>query len=107
MQQIQEEFEQDDKDLHQAALEFNKVDLAAAEDAKKKKKKKIEGILDAAADLPPDNTIIDDDIKIENIYIGDGSLFDEKNTKQEDREFIEDLLKETNFAEIGNLKNLI
>ena len=36
-QQIQQEFEQDNKDFIQTALEFNKVDLAAAEDAKEKK----------------------------------------------------------------------
>ena len=32
--------------------------------------------------------IIDDDVKIDNIYIGDDGLFNEKNIKQGSREFI-------------------
>ena len=77
-QQIQQEFDQDNKDFVQTVLEIIKVDLAAAEDAKEKKR---EGILDAAADLPPDNTIIDKDIKTDKIFIDDNALFDQKNIK--------------------------
>ena len=38
----------------------------------------MEGVLDAAADLPPSNTIIDDNIKIDDIFIDDDGLFDKK-----------------------------
>ena len=76
-------------------LEFNKVDLAAAEHAKEKK---IEDILDAAADLPPDNAIIDDDMKVDDIFFDDDDLFDKNYIKEEDKEFIKDLLKKNKFC---------
>ena len=57
-----------------------------------KKKTIMEGILDAAAKLPLENTIIENDMKIDNIFIDDDGLFDKKNMKQEDREHTEVLL---------------
>ena len=66
-------------------------------------KTKIDDILDPATNLLPDDEIIDDDIKIDNIFTDDDGLFEERNLKPEHRKFIEDLLRKTNFAEIGNL----
>ena len=66
-------------------------------------KTKIDDILDPANNLLPDDEIIDDDIKIDNIFTDDDGLFEERNLKPEHRKFIEDLLRKTNFAEIGNL----
>ena len=94
-QQIQQKSELDNKDFIQMVLEFNKVDLAAAEHAKEKK---IEDILDAAADLPPNNAIIDDDMKVDDIFIDDDDLFDKNYIKEEDKEFIKDLLKKNKFC---------
>ena len=88
--EIENEYDKNKKDYLQTAFEFNKVDLSTAKDTLKKKK---DGILDAATDLPSDNVKIDDDVKIDDIIIDDHGFFDEKDLKQEDREYLKNLLK--------------
>ena len=55
----------------------------------KQKIKKIDGILDAAADLPQPNVKIDDDANVTDIF---GDLFENKTMTREDENFLNDLL---------------
>ena len=95
---IQKETEQNNAGYLQTALEFNKVNLTTA---RENLEKKIDGILDAAADLPPQNVKIDDTPKLNDIFIDDNGFFDNDDLKPEDREYLNNLLEKTNFTDVG------
>ena len=95
--EIEKETDQNKQDYLHIALEFNKDDLTTA---KENLEKKVNGILDAATDLLPDGVKIDDNVKIDYIFIDDDRFFDDHDLKTEDREYLEDLLQKTNFAEV-------
>ena len=69
---IEDNFKRDNKDLVKTATELNKVDIGSAIKAKNEK---IDGILDAAADLPQPNIKTDDDANVTNILC---DLFENK-----------------------------
>ena len=98
IKEIEKETDQNKQDYLHIALEYNKDDLTTA---KENLEKKFNGILDAATDLLPDGVKIDDDVKIDYIFIDDDRFFDDHDLKTEDREYLEDLLQKTNFVEVG------
>ena len=55
--------------------------------ARENLEKKIDGILDAAADLSPQNVKIDDGPKLDDIFIDDHAFLDNNDLKPEDRDF--------------------
>ena len=70
--EIEDETDEDKKGYLQTAIDFSKVDLTMAWE---NQEKKIEGILDAAANLPPKNVKIDDHPTISDIFIDEDELF--------------------------------
>ena len=95
--EIEKETDQNKQDYLHIALEFNKDDLTTA---KENLEKKVNCILDAATDLLPDGVKIDDNVKIDYIFIDDDRFFDDHDLKTDDREYLEDLLQKTDFAEV-------
>ena len=82
----QDDFERDYKEFLKTETELNKVDIGSAIEGKNVK---IDGILDATADLPQPNVKIDDNANVTDVF---GDLFENKAMPNEDENFLNDLL---------------
>ena len=89
---IEDDFKKDNQDFIKTATELNKVDIGSKINAKNVK---IDGVLAAAADLPQPNVKVDDKPNVTDIF---GDLFENKTTRREDENFLQDLLTKIDDA---------
>ena len=83
---IEDDFKRDNKYFIKTATELSKVDIESTIEAKNVK---IDGILDAAADVPQPNVKINDNVNVTDTF---GDFFENKTMTREDENFLNDLL---------------
>ena len=92
---IDEEMKQENEDYLKTAAEFNKIDMAATA----QKKRLYNSLFDAVIDLHNSMQIIDDAPTTEDTFIDD-NLFSEKDIEDDNRQIIDDILKDINYFDI-------
>ena len=79
------------------ATEIKKVNIGSAIEARNEK---IDGVLDAVADLPPHNVKVNDAPKFIDIF---GNLFENKILVTDDENFLNDLLTKITDATVSHV----
>ena len=92
---IDEEMKQENEDYLKTAAEFNKIDMAATA----QKKRLYNNLFDAVIDLHNSMQIIDNAPTTEDIF-SDDNLFSEKDIEDDNKQIIDDILKDINYFNI-------
>ena len=95
VQTTDDEIKEENEDFLQTAAEFHKIDMAATT----QKSDFYNNLFDFMIDLPDCRSIIDDSPITKDIFIDDG-LFSENDIEDDDKQIIDDILKDINYNDI-------